>query len=445
MRWPEFVQTQLESGATGVVGESQPRLARYAALETECQALDAGPALVDRSYRALLEVTGADRATWLHNLTTNQVKNLGRGEGNYAFVLNIQGRILFDVNLLVRADSIWLDLDRRFLETAKKHFAKYVITEDVAVADRSDEFIRFGLVGSGAVSLLSELGAANAGAMPTLGLSQIEWNDPSGGRQDQSRGREPADNPTRERERAEFVQSRDREGADKQNRDCQGAVPAAATSNRSTPVAVPMMRHDFCGPFAVELFVPAEKAVDFWRTHVESGKAVPVGDDAVQIRRIEAGIPWPGHEITDEYLPAETRQLDRAVSFQKGCYLGQEVVERMRSRHVVARQLVGLRTDTPSPSEGEGRGEGPKPTGPSSAILSATAPPLRSGFGHTVLDPDGKPTGQVTSACHSPTLGCPIALAYVRTPHATPGTQLTMTSEGESAIGATVADLPFTA
>jgi len=389
MRWPEFVQTQLESGAVGVVGESQLRLARYAALETECQALDAGPALVDRSYRALLEVRGADRATWLHNLTTNQVKNLGRGEGNYAFVLNIQGRILFDVNLLVRADSIWLDLDRRFLETAKKHFAKYVITEDVAVADRSEEFVRFGLVGAKAASLLSELGAANAAAMAQLSVGQVI--DPT------------------------------------------------------SALALAIMRHDFCGPFAVELFVPAEKAVDFWRAHVESGKAVPVGDDAVQVRRIEAGIPWPGREITDEYLPAETRQLDRAVSFQKGCYLGQEVVERMRSRHVVARQLVGLRTDTPSPSEGEGRGEGPKPTGPSSALLSATAPPLRSGFGHTVFDPEGKPTGQVTSACHSPTLGCPIALAYVRTPHATPGTQLTMTSEGESAIGATVADLPFTA
>jgi len=419
MRWPEFVQTQLDSGAVGVIGEAQPRVARNAALETECQALDAGPALVDRSYRALLEVRGADRATWLHNLTTNQVKNLGRGEGNYAFVLNIQGRILFDANLLVRADSIWLDLDRRFLETAKKHFAKYVITEDVAVADRSEEFVRLGLVGAKAASLLSELGAPNAAAMAQLNHVTIDLSI--------------AD------------QSRDREGADKQNRDCQGAVPAAVISNRSMPVAVLVVRHDFCGPFAVELFVPAGKAVDFWRAHVDSGRAVPVGNEAVQVRRIEAGIPWPGHEITDEYLPAETRQLVRAVSFQKGCYLGQEVVERMRSRHVVARQLVGLRIDTPSPSEGEGRGEGPKPTGPSSALSTATTPPLQSGFGHTVLDSDGKPTGQVTSACHSPTLGCPIALAYVRTPHATPGTQLTMTSEGESAICATVADLPFTA
>ncbi|MFH1108226.1 MAG: glycine cleavage T C-terminal barrel domain-containing protein [Planctomycetota bacterium] len=401
MRWREFVQTQLDSGAVGVIGDAQPRAARNAALETECQALDAGPAFVDRSYRALLEVTGADRATWLHNLTTNQVKNLGRGEGNYAFALNIQGRILFDLNLLVRADSIWLDLDRRFLETAKKHFAKYTITEDVAVADRSEEFVRFGLVGAKAATLLGELGAPNAAAMAQLNHVTIDLSI--------------AD------------QSRDREGADKQNRNCQGAVFAAATSNRSMPVAVLMVRHDFCGPFAVELFVPAEEAVDLWRTHVNSGKAVPVGDEVVQVRRIEAGIPWPGHEITDEYLPAETRQLDRAVSFQKGCYLGQEVVERMRSRHVVARWLVGLRLEgppvpplksqifTPSPSEGEGRGEDPKPT------------------------------GQVTSACHSPTLGCPIALAYVRTPHATPGTQLTMTSEGESAICATVVDLPFTA
>jgi folate-binding Fe-S cluster repair protein YgfZ len=203
IRWQEFVQTQLDSGAVGVIGEAPPRIAQYAALQGEWLALQAGPAFVDRSYRALLEVTGADRATWLHNLTTNQVKNLGRGEGNYAFVLNVQGRILFDLNLLVRADSIWLDLDRRFLETAKKHFAKYIITEDVTVVDRSEEFVRFGLVGAKAASLLSELGAANAAAMAQLNHVTIDLSI--------------AD------------QSRDREGADKQNRDCQGAVSAAAT------------------------------------------------------------------------------------------------------------------------------------------------------------------------------------------------------------------------
>jgi len=329
-------------------------------LENEYRALGIGPAIVDRSYRALLDVTGADRATWLHNLTTNQVKNLGRGEGNYAFVLNIQGRILFDVNVLVRAESIWLDLDRRFLETAKKHFSKYAITEDVTVVDRSAEFVRFGLVGPGAMALLTELGAANAAAMSTLGLSRIEW---------------------------------------------RGAV-------------IPLIRHDFCGPFALELFVPTDRAVDFRSTLVDQHRAFPVGDDAVQVHRVEAGIPWPGHEITDEYLPAETRQLARAVNYQKGCYLGQEVVERMRSRAVVARQLVGLRLDALLPSQGEGRGE-EQPQ---------------------VLDPGGKPIGQVTSTCHSPMLGCPIALAYVKTAHSSTGSRLTV-----SGIPATVVDLPFRA
>jgi len=326
-------------------------------LENEYRALGTGPAIVDRSYRAFLEVTGADRATWLHNLTTNQVKNLGRGEGNYAFVLNIQGRILFDVNVLVRAESIWLDLDRRFLETAKKHFSKYSITEDVTVVDRSAEFVRFGLVGPGAVVLLAELGAPNAEVLQTLGLSQIEW---------------------------------------------RGAI-------------VPLIRHDFCGPFAVELFVPADRTVEFRSTMVDHHRAIPVRDDAVQVHRIEAGIPWPGHEITDEYLPAETRQLDRAVNYHKGCYLGQEVVERMRSRQVVARQLVGLRLD-------------------GSAI-----PALRS----EISNPEGKPVGQVTSSCHSPALNCPIALGYVKTASSATGAALRLAWD-DGAANAMVTDLPFT-
>ena len=365
--------------------------------DDEYRALVTGPAFVVRSYRALLEVTGADRASWLHNLTTNQVKNLGAGEGNYAFVLNVQGRILFDVNVLVRAESIWLDLDRRFLETAKKHFSKYAITEDVTVVDRSAEFVRFGLVGPKAVALIAELGAPNALALPTLGQSAIEWNDPNRRRQDQGRRREPADTNV------------------DQNRDCQGTVHAAATVSRSMPVTVLVVRHDFCGPFAVELFVPTECADEFRRAMIEPHRAIPVGDDAVQVLRIEAGIPWPGHEITEEYLPAETRQLERAVNYQKGCYLGQEVVERMRSRHVVARQLVGLRIDGPA------------------------IPALKS----EISDPGGKPIGQVTSVCRSIALQSAVGLGYVKTSSSAAATPLRLTW-ADGAADSVVVNLPFT-
>ncbi len=132
--------------------------------------------------------------------------------------------------------------------------------------------------------------------------------------------------------------------------------------------------------------------------------------------RIEAGLPWPFREITDEYLPAETRQLDRAVSFTKGCYLGQEVVERMRSREVVARQLVGVELE------------------------GSLVPPVGA-----VLKADGdKPVGQITSACRSVARRGVIGLGYVKTAHAAVGTCLTVSWEDRSAR-ATVAELPFTA
>jgi len=335
--------------------------AGFATLTAEYRTVAAGLAIVDRSCRWLLEVEGADRVEWLHNLTSNQVKMLSPGEGNYAFVLNVQGRILFDINLFIRPDSIWIDLDRRFVETAKKHFSKYTITERVTLADRTAEFSRLGLIGGRSDKLLVSLGVGNATAMASLAQAVFPWRD----------------------------------------------------------THIGLIRHDFCGPLGFELFVPSAFSGDFKTALLEGefGQSIAlVSAETVEVLRVEAGIPWPGHEITDEYLPAETRQLDRAVNYQKGCYLGQEVVERMRSRAVVARQLVGLRLDAPFSSQGEGRGE-ERPQ---------------------VLDPEGKPIGQVTSSCHSPMLGCPIALAYVKTALSSPGSRLTV-----SDIPATVVDLPF--
>jgi len=333
-----------------------PVIAHFGDVASEYLALADGPALVDRWDRGLLAVAGADRASWLHNLTTNQVANVAAGDGNYAFCTNLQGRILFDLNLLVSAEAIWVDLDRRFLATAQAHFEKYKIIEDVTVGDRSDELVRVGVAGTRAFEVAETLGIPQAGRMPQLGHAVTHW---------------------------------------------QG-------------VSITLVRHDFCGPPAVELYVPAGSAADLWRWLVDSAGAVPVGDEAVQIRRIEAGIPWPGHEITSEYLPAETRQLARAVSFNKGCYLGQEVVERMRSRGVVARQLVGLGF------EGD-------------AAWAA---------GAALAAEDGSAVGQVTSFCHTAVTGPGLGLGYVKTAAVAAGTRLIAAADGRRAA-ATVAPLPF--
>lgn len=323
-------------------------------------AIVAGPAIVDRSYRRLLEVRGPDRAAWLHNLLTNQVKPLGSGDGVYAFALNVQGRILFDCNVWAQHEAIWLDIAREFLPISLKHLEKYHITENVTLADRSDEFVRIGFSGDAARQVAEELGAPHAARMPVLGITTAGW-----------RGH-----------------------------------------------TIPLVRHDFCGPFGIDLFVPPVLAQSFWQEWTSSDRtlrAIPVGDGSVQARRIEAGIPWSGREITDEYLPAETGQLARAVSNQKGCYLGQEIVERMRARGVVARKLVGL------------------------VVEASDAPPL----GCAVADESGKPIGSVTSSCKSPAIQKAIALGYVRTPASNVGNQVQLqTSTGP--IRATVHELPIT-
>ena len=358
--WEQFVEEQLHGGAAVTRDMGQALVSRFGDLDAEYRALSEGPALVDRSYVGLLEVTGTDRPVWLHNLTTNDIKTLSPGEGCYAFALNVRGRILFDLDIRVREGSIGIDLDRRVLSSARSHLQKYIITEDVTVADRSDDFVRLALAGSEAKKLLGELGAAHAAVMPWFGTAEMKWRDH----------------------------------------------------------AVSVIRNDFCGPFAVDLLVPAEVAVDFWRWVSDASRslrAVPVGYDAAEVHRIEAGLPRPFREITDEYLPAETRQLDRAVSFTKGCYLGQEVVERMRSRGQVARQLVGL------------------------TLEGDAVPPS----GAKLTSDQNQPVGPLTSACRSITRDGVIGLGYVRTTSAAPGTSLQVGWEDRSAR-AVVTDLPFT-
>jgi len=175
-------------------------------------------------------------------------------------------------------------------------------------------------------------------------------------------------------------------------------------------VGCDLIRHDIGGDSGVELFVPADRAQDVWRSLVALDDVTPVGFDALNTRRIECGIPWPLSEITNEVLPAETSQFDRAVNIHKGCYLGQEVVERMRSRGSLARKLVLIRLDGDHVPE----------------------------RGQDVMH-DDKPVGRLTSTCYSSTHGRFLALAYVRAPHAVLDTRLVVGHSGNLVAGVVVA------
>ena len=137
-----------------------------------------------------------------------------------------------------------------------------------------------------------------------------------------------------------------------------------------------------------------------------------IGLHARETLRIEAGIPRYGLDMDAETLLLETC-LDHAVSFTKGCYLGQETVERIHSRGRVNRRLVGLKV----------RGD----------IVPAPRDP--------VLD-DDRDIGRVTSAVASPSFRCPIALGYVHRDHMEPGSTVTI-QRGDARVPAVVASLPF--
>ncbi len=303
-----------------------------------------------REGRALIVVTGKDRAAWLNNLVTNVVKTLQPGEGNYAFATNIKGRVVFDLNILVLEDRLWLDVDRRLAETARKHLERYIITEDVQLTDLTAKLDRYAILGPRAPDAAARLGLGNLAAMSQL----------------------------------------------------QHVAGEVGSSDAR------LVRHDFVGLLAVEIIVMGEgrsaarSAIDAVAGEFQLAELSPA---AIEILRIEAGIPASVDDIDEEVVPPETNQIERGISYHKGCYLGQEVIERMRSHGVLARKLVGLRV------EGQAR----VPRGAE----------IRS---------ESSAVGRVTSCCFCEVVGAMLALGYVKTNHAKPGTPLRIAiGEGDRA------------
>lgn len=321
-----------------VQGIRLPR--HFADVQKEYAAALSGAGLYYAPLRGVIELRGKDRTTWLNNLVTHVITTLSPGEGNYAFVPNAKGRTVADLNMLMLADAIWLDIDRRMIEAAVKHFDHYHIMEDVQWEDRSDAFVRLALLGPGAKEIAEALGATQAPAMAWLGNTSV---------------------PLCQKQRL-------------------------------------LVRHDFAGVFGVELYVHREDAEACWARLLEIGRGVklmPIGYDAVEALRIEAGIPASVQDIDASVLPPETQQIERGISYQKGCYLGQEVIERMRAYGGLARKLVQVAF----------------PDG-------ATVEP---GMHLKVGDAEA---GRITSICHSPALNATLALGYLKTMHAGEGTQV---------------------
>lgn len=322
----------------------------------EYQALTARAGIVDVGARTQIEILGADRITFLHSFCTNDIKKLEPGQGCEAFLCNAKGKVIAYVQVYCRRDSLVLETSPGQSGEIVAHLDRYVIREDVRLADRQPEWSQFLLAGPLASAVLAR-------AMPHAPASVIET-------------------------RSDWLAHADVEIA---------GVPISLRQARLT------------GPPSFLLSYPRDDAVPAQSARVrdrlvESG-AQSCSLAALEIVRIEAAIPSFGQDITDDNLPQEVGRDVHAISFTKGCYLGQETVARIDAMGHVNRKLCQFLI------EGD--------------ALPATGSELLA---------DGKAVGWVTSCTFSPRHGSFLALGYVRTTHAASGTNLTSGHDGPRAI-----------
>jgi aminomethyltransferase len=320
--------------------------------QAEFAALRSACGVFDLGWRAKLAATGEDRVRWMNGMVTGNVRDLAPNRGTYSFLLNPQGHILGDLYIYNRGDHLLLDTDSSQAQRLREVFDKYIIMDDVEVTDISEKLTAIGLRGPNAAAALEKCGVS-AGALQPLELRDATFED----------------------------------------------------------VGISLVRVAGRDP-GYEIWLAPLNAPRLWDTLVAAG-ATPAGTEAWEMWRIAAGTPRYGQDIRERDLPQETEQ-HQALDFSKGCYVGQEIVERIRSRGQVHRMFTGFRLKN--------------------ADAGAAAP-------GTKIQSEGKDVGELTSVASLPLSNgtrTTIALGYVRRELALPGKEL---KAGEAAV--TVAKLPF--
>ena len=324
------------------------------AVRAAVQAARVSAVLFEGTARGVIEVSGSDRVRWLDGMISGDVGKLEAaddGAGCYATLLTNRGAIVADLHVGRLGERFWLESTRSEIPRISMALDRFIIADDVNLVDRSEEFTVWGLEGPLAGQILSA----------AIGY-----------------------------------------GTDLPAADCWGEVNIAGAD-------VVVGAFGWSGESAYQLWVaPGAKDVVAEALDAAAGSPLIKGDEtALEVLRVEAGIPALGSELDEEVLPPEAR-LERAIATDKGCYVGQEIVARLRARGQVNHLLVGLKFE----------------------------PDTKASVG-VALSSGGKSTGEVTTLVESPDLGR-IALGYVRRDHAEPGTVV----DFEGGHG-TVAALPF--
>jgi folate-binding protein YgfZ len=314
--------------------------AAYGALETECRIARQSVAVFDTNYHAIFGLDGTDRARYLNAVTSGDIKSLTPGHGALGLLLNAQGHILADLETYALEDRFLIlshaSVGARTLETLEK----YIIMDDCTLTDAFSQWATVALEGPRAADALR---SACGVALSELG---------------------PLD-----------------------HKEAQIAGAPCRILHRS--------HFDFPG---AEILARADAIASVWQSLLDVARAAgggPIGWEAINSLRIEAGVRWFGYDFDDTVIPQEAGLETTHISYTKGCYTGQEIVERVRSRGRLNRWLVLLEFDAAASPQ------------PGAKLLA-----------------DGKEWGHVTSAAFSPLRNANIGFGYLRREHSAPGSVL---------------------
>jgi folate-binding protein YgfZ len=316
---------------------------------------DGGAGLIELSSRGRILVSGAEVVMFLNGLITNDMKTLAVDSWMPAVFPNVQGRLLASVRVIHRDDGFLIDTESATREIVLKLLERFTMAGDFRVTDLTDETVTLSIQGKRAGKIISA----------TLG---------------------------EEAARVERQQ--------------------VARTNFADDGQVTVIRATHTAEDGFDLFVDAKAAGDLRDSFTSAGAQV-VSSAMLETLRIEAGIARYGTDMDETNVVTETN-LDDAVSFTKGCYIGQEIIARIKYRGHVAKKLTGLTfEDERKPEKGT-----------------------------KILSTDEREIGRITSFTFSPSLRRTIALGYVKYDYLTPGTKVKLSITG-GAIAGEVAELPF--
>jgi folate-binding protein YgfZ len=336
---------------------------------------EGGCGVIDLSSRGRILVSGTEAVQFLNGLITNDMKTLAVNSWMPAAFPNVQGRLIASVRVVRLKDegsdknispAFLIDTEAATHERVLKTIERFTLAGDFRVTDVTNQTAQLSVKGSKAAEVVrAALGAIVEDLLPKQSV-QIVW---------------PQSNPN-------------------------------GTGLDQVTNALIVMRESEANEDGFDFVVNADQAASLWDTLRNAG-ARPVGYAALEILRIEAGVPRYGVDMDETNVVTETA-LDDAVSYTKGCYVGQEIIARIKYRGHVAKKLTGVTFEQE----------------------------VNVAVGATIQSADGKEAGRITSVTYSPHLGRTIALAYLKYDYLAAGTSVKVIS-GTEVFEARVTELPF--